>query len=571
MSTEVWYRKWRPQSFAEVTGQEHVTRTLANAVGQGRVAHAYLLCGPRGTGKTTTARVLAKAVNCERPAAGEPCNACESCRAVNEGRALDLIEMDAASNRGIDDIRDLRDRVGYHPSGGRYRVYLIDEVHELTAQAFDALLKTLEEPPQHIIFVLATTDAHRVPATIVSRCQRFDLTRIRPADVVARLRFIAESEGISAEQGALDVIARAATGSLRDGVNLLEQLVASYGTALTEAQAREGLGMIADDRARELAVYAIQGALTEGLAVIAAVHDDGVDMRQFNREVVAQLRALLLVKAGAEAGVEGLAADVLAEVRRLADGLDARRIVRALKAFSAADFRGEAQPSLPVELALAEVALVAEPEPAPERATATPAQRPAQPPVAPARPVASAPFAASERPAAPPPPTLRERLAITAEEQSVPESVHAAPETGADAPPAAIASGLAAVNGGAAGFTAAATLEEARARYRDIYNTCRTMHAPTGGLINGGDIVAFDGDTVVFGLALAWMAEKLLPGTQAHRVLASAVEQVLGRRMDVQCTHQPGVTNRLRVNPARPSHLLDEARRLGFTPVSSGP
>src|SRR3712207_5833551 len=192
----VWYRKWRPQTFAEITGQEHVTRTLRNAVAAKRIAHAYLLCGPRGTGKTTTARVLAKAVNCSNPSDGEPCDRCESCVAVREGRALDLVEMDAASNRGIDDIRDLRDRVGYAASGGRYKVYLIDEVHELTQQAFDALLKTLEEPPAHVIFVLATTDAHRVPATIVSRCQRFDLTRARLADVTTRLRQIAAAEAL---------------------------------------------------------------------------------------------------------------------------------------------------------------------------------------------------------------------------------------------------------------------------------------------------------------------------------------------------------------------------------------
>jgi DNA polymerase-3 subunit gamma/tau len=555
VSAEVWYRKWRPRSFSEVTGQEHVTRTLARAVAQGRVAHAYLVCGPRGTGKTTTARVLAKAVNCTRPSDGEPCNSCESCVSVNEGRALDLVEMDAASNRGIDDIRSLRERVGYHPTSGRYRVYLIDEVHELTAQAFDALLKTLEEPPPHIIFVLATTDAHRVPATIVSRCQRFDLIRIRMTDAVTRLHFIAEQEGLQVEPGVFDVIARAATGSLRDAVNLLEQLAATYGAVITEAQARAALGMIADERARELALRASEGAFRAGLELLAAVQDDGVDMRQFNREVVAQLRALLLVKAGAEAGLEGLSAEALAELHRAAEALDSRRILKSLKAFSSAEFRADAQPSLPLELALAEVAFAVEPDASPER----------PPSVAPAaRPVAS-------RPA----PTMPPAAAGAGIPRPTPV---ATPATGS--PPAEVAetspvaAGLeAGVSNGTtdsitAGLEVVITLEHARSAFRELYNACRAVDFKTGGLLNSGcDVVAIDAHTITFGFRHAWVADKLLPGTQSHRVLAGSVEQVLGRRLEVQCTNVPGVEDRLRANPARASHLLDEARRLGLKPV----
>src|SRR5579859_6073824 len=207
MAAEVWYRKWRPQTFADVSGQDHVTRTLARAVELGRVSHAYLFCGPRGTGKTSTARILAKAVNCASPEAGQPCTRCESCQAVAAGRALDLVEMDAASNRGIDEIRELRERVGYSTTGSRYKIYLIDEVHELTQFAFDALLKTLEEPPPHVVFVLATTEAHRVPETILSRCQRFDFVRVRLADVITRLRQIGDAESVEAEDEALEFIA----------------------------------------------------------------------------------------------------------------------------------------------------------------------------------------------------------------------------------------------------------------------------------------------------------------------------------------------------------------------------
>lgn len=592
MSAEVWYRKWRPQTFSEVTGQEHVTRTLANGVAQRRVAHAYLLCGPRGTGKTTTARILAKAVNCARPLAGEPCTTCESCRAVAEGRALDLVEMDAASNRGIDDIRGLRDRVGYHPSSGEYRVYLIDEVHELTAQAFDALLKTLEEPPPHIIFVLATTDVHKVPATIVSRCQRFDLLRIKHADIVARLSFIAVQEGVEVEPGALDVIARAATGALRDAVNLFEQLASASATALTEAQAREGLGLIADDRARELALLATGGELAAGLELIAAVQDDGVDMRRFSREVTAQLRALLLTKAGAVAGLEGFSAGALADLRRAADAIESRALVRALKAFSAVEFRGEMQPSLPVELALAEVALAAvEADPAADRPAAapTPIRRPLPPAPAAAPPVSRGPVSLTPIVAAPVADHPRGATAATGEDDPVsdrpPISI---PSNGAQqqpaprpmappmiaavevAEPAAEApADLAEAEQDSAEPAVAAggvtTLAEARGRLREVYTVCKTTHSPTGGMLNSGcDIVGLDGRVVTFGFEHSWMAEKFLPGTQSHRILTEAIQQVFGLRLDVQCIHAPGVEHRLKSSPPRASHLLDEARKLGL-------
>jgi DNA polymerase III subunit gamma/tau len=573
VSAEVWYRKWRPQTFAEVSGQEHVTRTLANAVAQGRVAHAYLLCGPRGTGKTTTARVLAKAVNCANPSRGEPCTVCDSCRAVAEGRALDLVEMDAASNRGIDDIRSLRDRVGYHPSEGRYRVYLIDEVHELTAQAFDALLKTLEEPPAHIIFVLATTDAHRVPATIVSRCQRFDLTRIKHADIVGRLDFIARNEGLSIEPGALDAIARAALGGLRDAVNLLEQLVSSYGAALTEGQARAGLGLIADDRARELAIHAARAAFAEGLGLITAVQDDGVDMRRFNREVVAELRALMLVKAGAEAGLEGYSAEALNELRNAADPLDARRILRALRAFSSADFRGEPQPSLPLELALADVVFGGEAEPAKARPTAAIAQSPAATrladdaglPAATQAPQRSAPAAlpgAAERAG-----SFARRVSAAADAPApvISETKQNPPKADPAEPPAVVAE-----SGGRSPTTAVAlNLDDARSRMRAIYEACREMNRLTAALLNGPcDIVAIDDRTITFGFQHPVHAERLLPGTQGQRVLSDAVSAVMGRRLEVQCIHAPDVTNRLRAHPPRPSHLMDEALKLGLKPLN---
>ena len=236
------YRKWRPQTFSEVSGQEHVLQTLRNAIASGRIAHAYLFSGPRGTGKTTMARLVAKAVNCTNPDLTQrPDNTCPICTAISDGRLLDLIELDAASNRGIDEIRDLRDKINFAPGQARYKVYIIDEVHMLTEPAFNALLKTLEEPPPHAIFVLATTDPQKVPATIVSRCQPFAFRRLTLSEIVSRLQHLVDEEGLHAEPEALSLIARQATGSMRDAVSLLDQLAAG-GAEITVERAQAALG-----------------------------------------------------------------------------------------------------------------------------------------------------------------------------------------------------------------------------------------------------------------------------------------------------------------------------------------
>src|SRR4030042_1158544 len=232
MGSEVFYRKWRPQALAEVVGQEPITQTLRHAVESGKRAHAYLFCGPRGTGKTSTGRILAKALNCPNQVHGEPCNACNICRSITEGRALDVIEIDAASNRGIDEIRSLREKANYAPSLARYKVYIVDEVHMLTEAACNALLKTLEEPPAHVIFVLATTEAHKMLTTIVSRCPRFNFHRLRQTEIVDKLKLICRKEKIQIEAASLELIARAATGSLRDAENILQQMIAYHGTRM---------------------------------------------------------------------------------------------------------------------------------------------------------------------------------------------------------------------------------------------------------------------------------------------------------------------------------------------------
>ncbi|MBM3138692.1 MAG: DNA polymerase III subunit gamma/tau, partial [Chloroflexi bacterium] len=365
---QVLYRRWRPRRFADVVGQAALVTTLRNAVASGHPAHAYLLTGPRGTGKTSTGRILAKAVNCAAPADGEPDERCPSCLAYNAGRALDLIELDAASNRGIDEIRDLRESAGYAPGSGRYKVYLIDEVHMLTDAAFNALLKTLEEPPPHVIFVLATTEPHHIPATVASRCQRFDFRRIQLADVVARLREIGEGEGYDVEEGGYELIARQATGSLRDAVNLLDQLVAYHGETLDLEAVRSGLGLVVDRRATELARAAIERELARGLAILDAARGDGVEIRAFVREVVNTLRTILHLKAGS-ADPLALSDEQSAEARAIADEADVAAIVAALEALGQLDFAGDAYDSLPAEIAFA--ALVSTP-PAAAAAPAAP-------------------------------------------------------------------------------------------------------------------------------------------------------------------------------------------------------
>jgi len=376
MAAQVFYRKWRPQTFSEVSGQEHVTQTLRNALSTGRVAHAYLFCGPRGTGKTSTGRILAKAVNCLSPVQGEPCGKCDICRAFAEGRLLDVIEIDAASNRGIDEIRDLRQKVSYAPNVARYKVYIIDEVHMLTEAASNALLKTLEEPPSHTIFILATTEPHKVLPTILSRCQRFDFRRIAQSAVVKRLSVIAEKEGITIPDEGLRLLARAATGSLRDAANLLEQLVAYYGKDIELTQVREMLGVTGDVRVKELARQVLGHDTAASLQTVSSVNRDGLDLRQFNRELVQYLRDLLLIKSGSEETVD-VAAEDLTEMKKLVAPVAPERLLKVIRIFNDADLRLDSYSALPLELAVVESTIGEE---------GTAVTRPVKPAEVPARP-----------------------------------------------------------------------------------------------------------------------------------------------------------------------------------------
>jgi DNA polymerase-3 subunit gamma/tau len=366
MPSQALYRKWRSRTFEDLVAQEHVTHTLANALRGGRIAHAYLFTGPRGTGKTSTARLLAKAVNCAGPEDGpRPCNQCPTCLAIDENRLLDLIEIDAASNRGIDEIRDLREKVNFRPSDARFKVYVIDEVHMLTNEAFNALLKTLEEPPSHVIFVLATTEPHKIPATVLSRCQRFDFRRIPLDAIVGRLRYIAGQEDIQVEDEALESIARQATGSLRDAVSLLDQLVSYGGTTVLVEHVRQILGLVPHQMVSKLAGSLVEEDIAGGLATIAEAIENGADPYQLSRELVEYLRGLLLVKMSGSTTLVNLAADEREVMNMQAERLDVSRLVTWIKAFNEAslEMRLGTHLQLPLELALVSVLIDEEPTP----------------------------------------------------------------------------------------------------------------------------------------------------------------------------------------------------------------
>ncbi|MFH1389383.1 MAG: DNA polymerase III subunit gamma/tau [Candidatus Margulisiibacteriota bacterium] len=350
------YRKWRSQNFDEIVGQPVIVQTLKNAIETKRIAHAYLFTGPRGTGKTSTARILAKSLNCKDGPTASPCGKCDNCDKIKNGHSVDVIEIDAASNRGIDEIRDLRERVRFAPLEGRYKVYIIDEVHMLTSEAFNALLKTLEEPPAHAIFVLATTELQKVPATIASRCQRLDFCRIKLAEIIAHLKQIAKAEGFKAEDKALDLIARSAEGGMRDAISLLDQAISFSGKEITCDSIVTLLGTADEELLFGFAEAISAGDETKALALIKTGVEEGRSMSQVARDFVMHFRNLLHLKVGSGEALE-LTGEQLERLRAQAEKFSLPRIKEAIKALSRAelDMKWHPHARLVLEVAIVEL------------------------------------------------------------------------------------------------------------------------------------------------------------------------------------------------------------------------
>jgi DNA polymerase-3 subunit gamma/tau len=342
MEYQTLYRRWRPRKFSDFVGQQHVVTTLVHALASDRVAHAYLFTGPRGTGKTSIAKIFAKALNCLRPNGAEPCGECINCERIHDGIFLDVIEIDAASNRGIDEIRDLREKVRFAPAEGKYKIYIIDEVHMLTTEAFNALLKTLEEPPKYVVFILATTEVHKIPATILSRCQRFDFKRFTLVEIKGRLEEILAAEGCGTYSGeALDLIAEHAEGGMRDALGLLEQVLAHSQGTLEAEDARAVLGLTGQAAVEAMAAALLEGDLRRSIQTLAEVNQAGKDLFQFGRGLVAFFRDRLLAEVESGSGAAPEYARLARTIEALADAVN--------------EVKRSQQSSLPLELAVIKI------------------------------------------------------------------------------------------------------------------------------------------------------------------------------------------------------------------------
>ncbi len=509
MAAQALYLKWRPQRFEDVVGQDHVTTTLKNALRAGRVSHAYLFSGPRGTGKTTMARLLAKAVNClDEDVANRPCNTCRICRAINEGRLLDLIEMDAASHTGVDNVRDaIRDKVGFRPAEARYKVYVIDEVHMLSTSAFNALLKTLEEPPEHVIFCLATTEPHKVLPTIRSRCQHFEFHRIPLSALVDRLRTIAEEEELAVDEDALQFIGRTSGGCARDAISLLDQLTAYGDGRVTLERVRTVLGLSDAE-----AIYALLGCLAArdlgaGLDVIHDVVSGGADVRQFARQIVEHLRVVLLMHIGGDAALPDMDGQTRARLKSLVGRFTTRALLDAIKLFNQAqlDLRASDQRQLALELAYIEAALPEETAETVHQETSAPSAAPSRTPerVRDVRVRANVPPPAPPRapPRAAPEPAEGEDATEEAAEAVRPDPVR---------------------------------LDEIEERWNEVRRAIRAESRQVEALVNSSLLREIEGgNCLVIRFASPLLASKLQK-EENRRVVERALDEVLGRRCRVR-------------------------------------
>ena len=562
------YSEYRPQTFAELVGQDHVARTLRNAVETDQVAHAYIFAGPRGTGKTSTARILAKTLNCVGPDGAKdrpttkPCGVCRHCVAIADGVSLDVIEMDAASNRSIDDVRDLRDKIAFAPVDGRFKVYIVDEVHMLTREAFNALLKTLEEPPDNVVFVLATTEPHKIPETIVSRCQRFDFRRPQVTDIVRLLAGIVERENarpdeerggppIDIQEEALHIIARHSQGGFRDAIGTLDKLVTYAEGAITSADVLEALGVTSSDLLFEITDIVTERRTAEALQFVQRLANEGTDYSQFIRDLLRHLRQLFLLQHLEEAASDEatlrtlgqtveLDGELFREQAQRAGQVSPREVVFFIEQLGEAqrEIRDGLDPRLQLELALvkvtrpdldhSETALEERLRRLESAAPGGPA--PAAPRAAAERPAASSPAApptakAPATPGAPPVPAdAQTPAAADAQTPAAAPPEPAAAETPSDpaaAPPR---------QAPAADAVQELTLERVKRAWELILQRVQAARVPLYGFLRDGRPHALEGDTLSVALPSEFALRNAEQGDNAQ-VLATAVEGVLGRRV----------------------------------------
>lgn len=515
--SQVFYRKFRPQLLSEVVGQEHVTRTLLNALATGHISHAYLFCGPRGTGKTSTGRIFAKAVNCIKPGSGgkgEPCNKCNICKGITEGRALDVIEIDAASHTSVDDMRELIEKISFAPAQAKYKVYIIDEVHMLSTSASNALLKTLEEPPPNVIFILATTETHKMLPTIISRCQRFDFRRLSYKDIEAKLNRICQEENISIEPEALRLIARNAGGGLRDAENLLEQLFAYFGDHIELAQVQKLLGMGGGEHAREILKCLILKDIAAGLNCINQAQNDGLDLKQLDREIVSYLRQLLLIKSGCEKDLD-ITRDEIAELKQDAAGVSLEQVLRIIKLFGNIENELGNDSTLPLETALVEACI--EPQ----------ATRPA--PAAYHNPPAVSTSAKE--------PAVADAIPKPAREQTP------RPQTKTETP------GYSALEG------AGSKLEQLQKNWRLLLELAPEpiKKSPAAAILRSAGVkpIAADNDTVTLSFKYEIHKQKI-EQVENRKIVAELISQFMGQPYRIKCVYEPAE-----------NHLVREAQKLG--------
>jgi DNA polymerase-3 subunit gamma/tau len=522
--SQALYRKWRPRHWDQVVGQEHVVSTLRNAVVADRVAHAYLFAGPRGTGKTSTARLLAKAVNClESDLASRPCDQCEHCKLVNQGRFLDLIEIDAASNTSVEDVRDLRDKINFSPNQGRYKVYIVDEVHMLSTAAFNALLKTLEEPPDHAIFILATTEVHKIPATVLSRCQRHEFRRIPVADIVAAIKSIADEEGIQVEEPALRLVARQATGSMRDAISLIDQL-ASSGKTITLEMAQTVMGTVASQSVLDVIEALIDGDAALGLDYIHKALDAGSDPRQFARQIVDYLRSLLLVRMGSADQIDA-AAETRAQIVRHAQTFPVSELLRVIRLFNTAanEARSTWQPALPLEMALVEALGQTPAGVSEEPAQETPAER------QPARADKAKPSRVEPTPPARP---EHEPVEGGSQAEGASSSENVSLSESASSSESASPSESASLS------ESKLTVKKVNQHWNDILAQVRESSLKTEALLKSGSVFGVKNGVLYFGFSevLKTQMEK----SDNLEVVRQAIENVLGREVRIRCVVASG-------------------------------